>query len=73
MGLLEYTELPELLASRINCAVFINQTCSMEPGSELDLTFQKSGGELAFIYFSALILKEQEKRKNFISPLYKIS
>lgn len=66
MGVLEDTELPELLASRINYVAFINQTFNMEPylpDLSLDLTFQKSGGELAFIYFSALILKEQNKRK----------
>lgn len=44
-GVLEYTELPELFASKINYVAFINQTCNMEPGLELDLTFQKSGRE----------------------------
>lgn len=33
----------------------------MEPGLELDLTFQESGAELASVYFSVFIFKKRKK------------
>lgn len=68
--------------TRITCfwnysIVFINHTCNMEPGLELDFTFQKSGVGLTTVYSSTFIWKrklgggEKETFKNFIRPVSK--
>lgn len=53
---------------------FMNQTCNMEPGLELDLTFQKSKAHsIHLLFYFHFIMKEGKKRKNLINSLYKIS